>query len=205
MALLNDLTLTLIFTRLLAFLVVVGVHGFALAGLLRLLGDPTPQFVGRLTPSPVPHTAMLALVMAIFFEMFWVKPIKFRPENLRWGRWSLVAAALGALAATLALVPILQAFRQLVIVNLPRTTAFTTLTAIEQVQDIAIWFVALNWLPLPLMTGALFAYAAWPPFQRIYARNQMLFTALLMVALVAGLLEPAIRPIHDWLAGWLLA
>ncbi|WP_108462986.1 hypothetical protein [Devosia naphthalenivorans] len=204
MALLNELTLTLIFTRILAFLIVVGVHGFALAGLLRLMGDLTPRYTGRLTLSPAPHTHMLALVMAILFEMFWINPIKTQPENLRWGCWSLVLAALGALLVTLALVPILLSLHQLVVVSLPRNLALTTITALQQIEDIAIWFVALNWLPLPLLTGAMFAFAVWPKLQRIYTRYQSLTMGLLLAALVTGLLDPAIRPLHDWLTGWLI-
>lgn len=204
MSLLNELTLNLIFTRLLAFLIVVGVHGFTLAGLLRLLGDSTPQYTGRLTPNPVQHTHMLALVMAIFFEMFWIRPLKVRVENLRWGRWSLILAPIGALLITLCLVPGLLALHQFAVMALPRNQALAAITTLQQIEDMAIWFVALNWLPLPLLTGALFAYAAWPKLQHTYLRYQNLIMGLLMGAMVAGLLDPVVRPIHDVLTGWLL-
>jgi len=203
MSLLNELTITLIFTRLLGFLVIVGVHGFALAGLLRLMGDPTAQYTGRLTPNPAPHTPILAVATAVLIEMFWINPIKVRPENLRWGRWSLVMAAFGALLATLAVVPVLLSLHQLVIAFAPRNLALPTINTLQQVSDLAIWFVALNWLPLPLMTGSLFAYAFWPQLQRSYTRNQGLFTGVLAVAMIAGLLDPFIRPVHALLAGWL--
>lgn len=203
MALLNELTLTLIFNRTLGFLVVVGVHGFALAALLKLLGDPTAQYTGRLTPNPAPHTSMLAFAMAVLFAMFWINPIKVRPENLRWGRWSLLVAFVGALLATLAIIPALSLLHPLVLAFAPRGLALTLITTLNQIANMSVWFVALNWLPVPLMTGALLAYAVWPPLQKIYSRYQGLFTGLLVVAIVAGLLDPVIRPIHAFLASWL--
>jgi hypothetical protein len=204
MALLNELTLTLIFNRILGFLVIVGVHGFALAALLRLMGDPTAKYTGRLTPNPAPHTSMLAFAMAVLFKMFWINPVKVRPENLRWGRWSLVLAAVGALIATLAIIPALSLLHPLVIAFAPRGLALTAITTLNQISDMAIWFVALNWLPVPLLTGSLIAYAAWPPLQNLYGRYQGLFTGLLVVAMIAGLLDPVIRPIHALIASWLI-
>lgn len=204
MALLNELTLTLIFNRILGFLLIVGVHGFALAALLRLMGDPTASYTGRLTPNPAPHTSMLAFAMAVLFKMFWINPVKIRPENLRWGRWSLAIAALGALIATLAIIPALSLLHPLVLAIAPRGLALTAITTLNQIADMAIWFVALNWLPVPLLTGALFAYAIWPPLQTLYGRYQGFFTGLLVVAMVAGFLDPVIRPIQALIASWLI-
>lgn len=204
MALLNELTLTLIFTRILGFLIIVGVHGFALAALLRLLGDPTAQHIGRLTPNPAPHTSMLAFSMAVLFAMFWINPIKIRVENLRWGRWSLILAALGALLATLAIVPALSLLHTPVIAYAPRGLALTAVNTLHEISDMAVWFVALNWLPVPLLTGSLFAYAIWPPLMQIYSRHQGLFTGILVFATVAGLLDPVILSVHALITGWVL-
>lgn len=197
MALLNDLTLTQIFSRLLAFLVVIGIHGFALAGLLRLLGEPTPAYNGRLTPSPFVHLAVPALVMAVLFQLFWIAPMKLKSETLRWGRWSLVAAAIGALAVTFATVPLLQLVRPFLAVTLSQRGASNVLYVIDTIQQMSLWFIALNWLPLPNLTGGLFALAAFPGLARAYQRYRNIVLALLVAAIVAGAAEPLLNPIHD--------
>ncbi|MBK1795522.1 hypothetical protein JHL21_13545 [Devosia sp. WQ 349] len=200
MALLNQLTITLIFTRLLGALVVIGVHGFLLAACLRLLGDKTAQYTGRLTPNPASHASLLALVTALVAQMLWINPIKIRPENLRWGRWSLVLAAFCALLGTLAIVPSLYMLHPLVLASAPRGLALSIVNTLVHVADMAVWFVALNWLPIPLMTGSLLAFAVFPSLHDHFARLQDLFKGLLVVLIIAGVLDPAIRPIHDWIA-----
>ena len=204
MALLNDLTLGQIFTRLLAFLVIIGVHGFLLAGLARLLGDPTPQYTERLTPNPVSHLMVSALAMAVLFEMFWIKPMKIRVENLRFGRWGLVLIAVGALALTLALVPLINLIRPVVPVLLPRSAALVALSVLIQIQDLAIWFVALNWLPLPFFTGQLLAFAAWPKAEALSYRYRNIAIVLIGAAMVAGFAGPVIGYMHDGLEAVLL-
>lgn len=199
MALLNDLTLPQIFSRLLAFLVVIGIHGFALAGFLRLLGEPTPAYNGRMTPNPVAHLSMLALVMAILFQTFWIVPMTLKSQSLRWGRWSLVVAAIGALLVTFLTVPLLQLLRPLVAVSLPQTGATTTLYVIDTVQQMSLWFIALNWLPWPMLTGALLALAAFPRLARPYHRYRNIALALLIGVIVAGGATPVLTPIHNTL------
>ena len=197
MALLNDLTLVQIFSRLLGFLVVIGIHGFALALFLRLLGEPTPTYNGRLTLSPFPHLAVPAMLMAVLFQLFWIVPMKLKSETLRWGRWSLVAAAIGALAVTFATVPLLQLVRPFLAVTLSQRGAGNVIYAIDTIQEMSLWFIALNWLPLPNLTGALFALAAFPNLARPYHRYRNIVLALLAAAIVAGAAEPVLTPIHD--------
>lgn len=203
MALLNELTLTLIFTRILGALVIISVHGFALAFFLRALGDATAQHIGRLTLNPAPHTSLLAIVAALVAQMFWINPIKVRPENLRWGSKSLALACVGALLVTLAVAPALSMLHPLVLAYAPRGLALTIVNTFVQVSDMAIWFVALNWLPIPVLTGSLFAFALWPSLRDHFSNAQGLFKGILVVAIIAGLLDPAIRPIHDWISSLL--
>ena len=200
MALLNDLTLAQIFTRILAFLVIIGLHGMFVAGLARLLGDPTPGYNERLTLNPVSHLVLWAMAMAVLFEMFWIKAIKIRTENLRLGRFGLVLIALGALALTLAVAPLLDLVRPYVPVYLPRSAALVTLSIILQIQDMAIWFVALNWLPVPVLTGQLMLFALWPKAEALSHRYRNFAITLIGVAIVAGFMHPVISPIHDALA-----
>jgi len=204
MNLLADLTEQKLLTRLLAFLIVVTVHGFALAALARLLGDPTPRYTGRFTLNPVAHIAMPALIMAVLFQLFWTPPMRIRAENLRWGRWGLVLVATGSLTITLVTAPALQVLRSPILTLLPRTTGLTVDLIIAQVQSFSLWFVALNWLPLPLLTGAHFLYAVTPATERVYQRYRNGFMAILMISIVAGWAELVIGPMQAWLAGRLI-
>jgi len=204
MSLLADLTVQKLLNRLVAFFVVVTVHGLALAALARLLGDSTPRHAGRLTANPVAHTATPALVMGLLFQLFWTPPMRIRTENLRWGRTGLVLVAFGAFAITLVSVPSLQWLRSSFVVQLPRTTGLALDLILAEVQQLSLWFVALNWLPLPLLTGAYFFYAAVPKAEGVYKRHSAAFGAFLMFSIVAGWIELGIGPVHTWLAARLI-
>ena len=197
MALLNDLTLGQIFTRLAAYLVIIAVHGFALAGLARLVGDRTPQYAGRLSLTPLPHLAIPAMLMAVLFQLFWIAPMRVKWENLRFGRWGLVLVALGALLVPLLLIPALRALAPLVLTALPRRNAVGVLVVFDEIVDMSLWFVALNWLPLPLLTGSLFAEAALPSVRQLFERYRNVALGILIAAIVAGIVEPLIAPMAE--------
>lgn len=195
MGFLNDLTMQQIFSRLVAFLVVAAVHGFALAGLARLLGDPRPMYEGRLTLNPVTHLSMLAMAMAIIFQMGWITPMRFDLKAIRFGRWGLALIALGSLLATLLVAPLVGLIKPLIAITLPRSATLTGLAVIDSFQNLSIWFVLLNLLPIPIVTGSLFLIALWPRLEAWLRRYSTVLMALLIAAIVTGLIESLMAPI----------
>jgi hypothetical protein len=196
MSFLQDLTLQQIFYRLVAFLIITGVHGFALAGIARLLGDPTPKYNARLTPNPFVHLSMPALAMAVLFRFGWIRPMKIKPENLRFGRFGLVLCWLGAVGLTLLLIPLLYPLRSVFALSLPRTAAFTVLGITDTLQSLALLFGLLNLLPLPLLTGSLLLEAAFPNLGEWMRRHETALTWIWVVAIVSGAADMLLLPLQ---------
>ncbi|WP_290686651.1 MULTISPECIES: hypothetical protein [unclassified Haematobacter] len=83
-----------------AGLVIAGLHGFFLALAARILGDPGPEYDGRLTVSPLVHVDIFALLGFVFAQLGWIRPMDIRTRDLRGGIFGGVAVVLIALAGT---------------------------------------------------------------------------------------------------------
>lgn len=186
MALLNDLTMQALLSRLFAYVLIAALHGFVLAGAARLLGDPTPMYNGRLTLNPMPHLSVPGLAMTMLFKLGWVAPMRIDPEKLRFGRWGLVLCVLAASAATLALIPLLWPVRQLAVLVLPRTAGYLAVVVLNTIQDVALSFAVFNLLPLPPLTGALLLVALRPTLAKRFARSRGLFEGIMVALVVIG-------------------
>lgn len=195
MALLNDLTLQALLSRLVAFLVITAVHGFALAAVARLLGDPTPTYNGRFTLNPFVHLSVPALAMAMLFKLGWIAPMRIDASKLRFGRWGLVICELVSLAAPLVLVPLVWPLRSLTVLALPRTAGLAVLGILDTIQDLAVWFSAFNIIPLPPLTGSLLLLAIWPQLARRFTRSLGLIQAIMVGLVVIGVASAAVGPI----------
>lgn len=198
---LTDLTFQEVLLRGAAFLIVIAVHGFALAGIARLLGDKGPQFDARLTVSPLAHLDVLGLLGAIVFRLGWIKPIAIDPAELRTGRRGLVIAVLLSLGAVLAVAALLMPLRPLVVSLLPLTLGQNIVLVIENILEQATWFVAFNVLPLPLVTGAHLLVAIRPEWREFIPRLYPYAVGVLAVLMVTGLLQRVVGPAADFLAG----
>lgn len=198
---LTDLTFQEVLLRGAAFLIVIAVHGFALAGIARLLGDKGPQFDARLTVSPLAHLDVLGLLGAIVFRLGWIKPIAIDPAELRTGRRGLVIAVLLSLGAVLAVAALLMPLRPLVVSLLPLTLGQNIVLVIENILEQATWFVAFNVLPLPLVTGAHLVVAIRPEWREFLPRLYPYAVGVLAVLMVTGLMQRVIGPAADFLAG----
>lgn len=205
MSFLNELTMQQILGRVAAFVVLTSLHGFILAALARLLGDRGPQYDERLTIWPAEHISMLGVFSAVLFRLGWIRPMDIDPRQLRFGRWGLVLIVVAALALTLALVPLVMGLRPLVLTMLPMTTANATINIITIGADLVLWFVVLNLIPLPPLTGAHLLYAAFPSLPRRLKRHTTAASTVLFILCVLGaaewLLSPLVTPLRAWLIG----
>lgn len=203
MSLLNDLTLSQLLTRLVAFLFITALHGFVLAGMARLLGDQTPHYTGRFTLNPFANLSMLGLLMAMLFQLGWIMPMRISSEKLRFGRWGLIISLTVSLLVVVAVVPLLWPLRSLAITALPRTAGLTALQVLGTAQDLAIWFVAFNILPFPPLSGGLILTAIWPPAGPAIQRHGKLIEAAMVVIVVVGIGTAIVRPISQVLRQFL--
>ena len=203
MALLNDITISQLLSRLVAFLLITAIHGFALAGMARLLGDPGPRYGGRLTLNPLPNLSMLALLMTLLFRLGWILPMRIDPAKLRFGRWGLVLCVIVSLLAVLVVIPVMIPLRPLVVIWLPRTTALAVLVVFDTIRDVAIWFVAFNVIPVPPLTAGSLLIAAWPPLSATIWRRMKMLEILMLVLIVIGAASFAVEPIYRLFRSWL--
>lgn len=202
---LNDLSLSQIVTRLAGYLIVVTFHGFILAGLATLMGDRDPAHEGRLTLNPLPHVSFPGLVAAILFLPSWMRPLPIEPSVLRWGRVGLVVLYVVSLAAILAAVPLLNPLRIWLSTLLTGTAATSVLGVIDAAQRLGIWFVVLNALPLPALTGALLLRAAYPPVGRQLPKLELPAMLIFLVLVGTGLFQWAFSPLQSSLVRLLMS
>lgn len=202
---LNDLSLSQIVTRLAGYLIVVTFHGFILAGLATLMGDRDPAHEGRLTLNPLPHVSFPGLVAAILFLPSWMRPLPIEPSVLRWGRVGLVVLYIVSLAAILAAVPLLNPLRIWLSTLLTGTAATSVLGVIDAAQRLGIWFVVLNALPLPALTGALLLRAAYPPVGRQLPKFELPAMLIFLVLVGTGLFQWAFSPLQSSLVRLLMS
>lgn len=201
---LNDLSLSQIMTRLVGYLIVVLVHGFALAGLATLFGDRDPAHSGRLTLNPLPHVSLPGLVAAILFQPSWMRPLPIEDRALRGGRLGLVVLYIASLAVVLAIVPILTPVRIWLSTLLTGTAAVSVLGTIDAAQRLGLWFVLLNALPLPGLTGSLLLQAAYPPAMPQVRRLELPAMLIFLVILGTGAFQSAFSPLQSSLVRLLM-
>jgi len=201
---LNDLSLSQLVTRLAGYLIVVAVHGFVLAGLATLMGDRDPAHSGRLTINPLPHVSYPGLIAAVLFQPSWTRPLPIEPNVLRGGRVGLVALYLASLAVILVMVPILTPLRVWLSTLLTGTAAVSVLGVIDASQRMGIWFVLLNALPLPALTGALLLQAIYPPVRPQLGKLELPAMLIFLILLGTGLFQSAFSSLQSSLVRLLM-
>lgn len=188
-----DLSLQTILYRLLALLVVVGVHGLALAGLWRIFGVRQPQYDGRLTPNPLSHLDLLAVIPFLFCQIGWIRPMPSgtdKPVSAS----TVFVVALGSLALTLGFAMLLWIARPMIvgmITNVSAAAGFTA--AIRIVLEMSTWFVLFNLLPIiPLTMGTVLNQIAKPAAE--FLEKYSLWVRLALVGLAFGVAS-SLRPL----------
>lgn len=153
------LSLPQLLQRLVAVLVVVGLHGWFAVALAERLGDPGPRQDGRRTASPLAHLDLVAVVHALFFRVPWMPRIDVDAANLR-GRWlGALAMTIGASAGLAAVSAVLLAIRPFALSVLRDSAALNVSAMLGTTADLAIVAAVIHLVPVPPFVGA--AWAPW--------------------------------------------
>jgi len=198
-----DLSLQQLLIRAGACIVVIAIHGFALAAIARIMGDRGPQFDERLTLNPISHLDILGAATMILFQIGWIRPIAIDPALLRWRRLGLIVCVYASLAATLAVVVLLPALRIAVLSFMPSAVAPTVIATLNATVEMCTWFVAFNLLPLPPLTGSHVLVAARPGLAPLLAHYRVHAGVVLAVLVWSGMAQPFVRPLRDAIAYFL--
>jgi Zn-dependent protease len=167
----TDLTLQQVVLRLVAYVFIAAVHGFTVAAVAVAMGDQGPRYDGRLRVSPLAHLDILGTAAGVLFSVGWIKPIAVDPLELRLGRIGLLIVVAAGAATTLISAAALRLMRPLLLPVLPDTASATTFALIEVVGDLSAWFVLINILPIPPLTGAHLLAVAAPTYGKIIAKT----------------------------------
>jgi len=195
-----DLSLQQLLIRAGACVIVIAVHGFAVAAIARALGDRGPQFDGRLTLNPFGHLDVIGAATMVLFQLGWIRPIAIDPAQLRFGRAGLLVCVGGSLAATLGIVVLLLGLRIPVLSFMPAAVAPTAIATLNAAVEMGAWFAAFNLLPLPPLTGAHILVAARPGLAPLLMHYRVYAGVALAALIFSGVAQPVVKPIRDAIA-----
>ena len=181
-----DISLQQILLRIVAFLVISAVHGFALVGLLTAFGDRGPRFDGRLSLSPLAHLDPMGAITAICTLGGWIRPLQLDPAELRQGRVSLALSVVGALLAVVVVGLILLQLRSLAVAVLPPSASNLINAWLILLAQMSLVFAIMNLIPLPPFAGGYLLQAAAP---RLFALVQPRTTIIAVVLMVLALID----------------
>ena len=194
----NDLTLQQAILRFFAMVVIIGVHGFAIAGAVYALGDPGPRHDGRLRIGPLAHLDLLGLAAGVFFSIGWNKPIAIDYKALGVGRVALVVAA--PALVLVAVIIVLRMIRPVLLPLLSDTWSTWIFALIDTIGQLGIWFGLINLLPFPPFSGSHLTAALVPRWRETLRRSHI-YAALLFFAIAAtGIITRALEPLHRMIA-----
>jgi len=198
-----DLSLQQILIRAGACILITAIHGLALAGIARALGDRGPQFDGRLTANPFRHLDPVGAVLMIVVQLGWIRPIAIDPAELRGGRFGLIACVVGSIAATVAGSVLLLKLRTPALTYLPSALVPTIIATLNETIEMCAWFAALNIIPLPPLTGMHLLAAIHPSFTPLMTKYR-LYAALALAGLaLSGVVRPTLQSVRNAIAGLL--
>jgi len=195
-----DLTLQQLVLRLIAYVFIAGVHGFAIAAAACALGDPGPRHDGRWRINPLAHLDVLGTAAGVLFRLGWIRPIAVDPAALRLGRAGLVVIVAAGTAATLLSAVALRLARPFLLPLLPDTASATAFALIEIIGQLSVWFALFNLLPLPPLTGAHLLTAVVPGWRKAIGTWQGYAGVALAIIAATGAFATALGPAYRLLA-----
>jgi Zn-dependent protease len=200
----TDLTLQQLVLRLVAYVFIAAVHGFAVAAVAVAIGDQGPRYDGRLRINPLTHLDIIGTASGVLFSVGWIRPIAIDPFELRLGRLGLAVVVVAGAAATLISAVALRLVRPFLLPLLPDTASATAFALIETIGELSAWFALTNLLPLPPLTGSHLLAAAVPAYGKVIAKVAPYSGLALALVAATGLFTKVLGPGYRILASSLL-
>jgi Zn-dependent protease len=86
---------------------------------------------------------------------------------------------------------------------LPSAVVPTVIATLNETVAMCLWFAALNLVPLPPLTGMHLLVAVRPSLAPILTKYQVYASLALAALALAGVVQPALQPARDVIAGLL--
>jgi hypothetical protein len=200
----TDLTLQLLVLRLVAYVFIAAVHGFAVAAVAVALGDQGPRYDGRRSINPLAHLDLIGTASGVLFSVGWMKPLAVDPFALRSGRFGLAIVVAAGFAAPLATAMAVRLVRPFILPLFPDSASATAFALIEITSELSVWFALVNILPLSPLTGAHLLVMAVPAYGKAVNRIAPYAGILLALVAAAGIVTNVLKPLYRLLAGLIL-
>jgi Zn-dependent protease len=170
-----------------AFLVVAALHGFALAATAGTMGDSSQRYEGRMTLNPFPQLDLLGLAAAVLTGAGWIRPVPLLPQHLRLGLLGVVICVIASLLVTVTCTSALLLLRFEAITLLPDTPAAAAVALLNMIGRMGVWFVLVNVLPVPPLTGSQVLLAVLPGLRDVVERYGILVSVIMLLIFVVGI------------------
>ncbi len=185
-------------------------HEFAHAWVADKLGDTTPRAQGRLTLNPLSHIDPFGLILLLFANIGWGKPVQINPRNFNSNKSIETCEALVSLAGPL--INLILAFIFMIIYY-----ALFWFTECSEIILLIVFYTitvniglgVFNLLPIPPLDGSkIFAkflpYNAKAWIDRNMQYIYILFLILWITNVLSWIVSPVITVIFDGM-NWLVS
>ncbi len=200
----TDLTLQQLVLRLIAYVFIAAVHGFAVAAAAVAMGDQGPRHDGRLHLNPLAHLDIVGTASGVLFSIGWIRPVAIDRFEMRLGRIGLAIVVAAGAAATMISAAALRLARPLLLPLLPDAASATVFALIEIIGELSTWFALINILPLPPLTGAHLLAAAAPAYGKVIAKIAPYSGGVLAAVAATGVFTKVLGPAYRILANTFL-
>lgn len=175
----------------------IAFHEFAHAKSAQMLGDPTPEYQGRVTLNPLAHLDPIGTIALFFGPMGWGKPVQVNPNNMGAypERKYFVTSLAGPVSNLfLALVLFIIMF---IMVNVMKSSGTNIVTIVNNeyfrvivyLFQLNIALAIFNLIPIPPLDGSKIWGVLLSYDQRItYERFINRYNILLLILLVAPII-----------------
>ncbi|MDA1352780.1 MAG: site-2 protease family protein [Proteobacteria bacterium] len=190
---LSDLTIQLIAFRVVASLILIGVHGGIVAATAVYLGDKGPKYDGRLTIAPSNHIDLVGTISLVICGLGWSKPVELDPRLFRMKFFGTILVILSGFVGLLLMASVFDALIVPALTTLPFTAGLVTAAFLRAAGNMSVWFALFSLLPIPPLTG-------WTLLKllniRISTFAYWVLCAMLIVAIATGLVSQVLGPVH---------
>jgi len=180
-------------------------HEFAHAWMADRLGDKTPRIQGRLTLNPLSHIDPFGLVLLLFANIGWGKPVEINPNNFNSNKSRSTCEMLVALAGPV--MNFILAFLFMIIyyaLYIYTNVSWLTLLIVSAIISVNIGLGVFNLIPIPPLDGSKIFSKILPYKVQEWLDNNMqtiyiVFLVLWVTGVLSYLVAPVISVISDGL------